>query len=481
MSVRRAPRSGDSANGFGPGAESDRAAGPGQAAGSAATDRAGRTDRLARTGLASASHRPPTKPASGRSPEGYGPQQNNKKAGRKSRRVKGFLAGGATVLLAGSLAAGGVMLAQRHGEFSFDPVAAWEQFWETLSHTGDPSSVDDAGPVAEQLSADEIVALARAYVGADVVVVGDGVPDFSEDELAAATGCFEAYGALDALGRCTVCIASVGPETLPSESRGSIGDVRPSGWRSTRYDDLIEDRYLFNRCHLVAYALTGENARAENLVTGTSHLNKTLMLPREVAVARYVEKSGNHVLYRSTPIFSGTELVCRAVRLEAMSVEDDGAGICLDVLLYNVQPGIGIDYATGASWRAETPSPAGSDDARDGAAEATGAAAPGTGTAPVSAQGGVQDPAPSANWYDALSAADGLGAAGEGGYSRDGLVLPDRTSLAKAKFLINVNSSKFHTPTCQWATEMSARNVWPCAASYTELVEAGFTPCASCL
>lgn len=379
----------------------------------------------------------------------------------RPRRARRVAAGVLAVLVAGGSAVGGYMLAEHNRAVGFDPVAAWERIWEPLQPGGGALPGADA-----DVSAD-IRALARAYAGADEAIVGDGLPDFTDDELLAATSSFEAYGPLDGLGRCTVCVASVGPDTLPGAERTSIGAVQPSGWQTARYDDLIEDHYLFNRCHLVAYVLTAENARAENLVTGTAHLNRALMLPHEVAVARYVEKSGNHVLYRATPIFVDDELVCRAVRLEACSVEDGGEGIGFDVLLYNVQPGVVIDYATGASRRAQEGDPTWR------VVAAPPEVAESLDVSDASGRRAVS--------VDATSAADGLGAAGVSGYSRDGLVLPHRTSLAKGKFVVNVNSSKFHSLACTWATDMAPRNAWPTDASYSDLVDAGFVPCASCL
>ena len=145
--------------------------------------------------------------------------------------------------------------------------------------------------------------------------------------------------------------ANVCPQTQPTEKRGTIGQVRPSGWHTVKYNDLIDGNYLYNRCHLIGYQLTGENANVSNLITGTRYLNVEGMLPFEDMVDDYVDETGNHVLYRVSPIFKGDELVARGVRMEAWSVEDAGTGICFDVFCYNVQPGIVIDYATGNSQR----------------------------------------------------------------------------------------------------------------------------------
>ncbi len=198
------------------------------------------------------------------------------------------------------------------------------------SAPGEPASVDEAPP----------------YDGMDIVQVNGGIPVFSDDELCALG--VEDYFALDSLARATGAFAVVGLETMPTEERGSIGMIKPSGWVMARYD-FVDGSYLYNRCHLIGFQLTGENANERNLITGTRFLNVDLMLPYENAVADYVERTGNHVAYRATPHYAGDDLVATAVQLEALSVEDDGAGVCFNVLLYNVQPGVVIDYATGKS------------------------------------------------------------------------------------------------------------------------------------
>lgn len=199
----------------------------------------------------------------------------------------------------------------------------------------------------QQLTDDLEIAV---YAGQPYTVIKDNVPDFTEEEKSC-TDTFEYYGDLDTLGRCTVTFANVCLQTQPTEKRGTIGQVRPSGWHTVKYNDLIDGNYLYNRCHLIGYQLTGENANVSNLITGTRYLNVEGMLPFEDMVDDYVDQTGNHVLYRVTPIFKGDELVARGVRMEAWSVEDAGTGICFDVFCYNVQPGIVIDYATGDSQR----------------------------------------------------------------------------------------------------------------------------------
>ena len=179
-------------------------------------------------------------------------------------------------------------------------------------------------------------------------VVNNNLPYFRMEEYAY-SNTFECYSALDDLGRCGVAFAKLGPETMPTEPRGEIGMIKPSGWHSITYPDLIEDRYLYNRCHLIAYQLSGENANELNLITGTRYMNVEGMLPFEVSVIQYIEDTGNHVLYRVTPIFDNDNLVANGVLMEAYSMEDMGEGICFCVFVNNIQPGITIDYATGES------------------------------------------------------------------------------------------------------------------------------------
>ena len=186
-----------------------------------------------------------------------------------------------------------------------------------------------------------------AYFGEPYVVLNNNVPNFTEQEQT--TESFESYSALDSLGRCGTATACVGLDLMPTEERGAIGQVKPTGWHTVKYD-FVDGKYLYNRCHLIGYQLSGENANERNLITGTRYLNVTGMLPFENMVADYVQETGNHVLYRVTPIFEGEDLLAQGVEMEALSVEDDGEGIEFHVFCYNVQPGVEIDYATGESW-----------------------------------------------------------------------------------------------------------------------------------
>mgnify|MGYP002508002497 FL=1 len=185
------------------------------------------------------------------------------------------------------------------------------------------------------------------YSGQPYVVLEDNWPDFDAGDLTLEA--FETYSELDALGRCGPAYANICLEIMPTEPRGDIGQVKPSGWQTAKYD-CVDGKYLYNRCHLIGYQLAGENANRKNLITGTRYMNVEGMLPFENMVDDYVENTGNHVLYRVTPVFEGANLVASGVQLEAFSVEDEGEGVCFNVYVYNVQPGVGIDYATGESW-----------------------------------------------------------------------------------------------------------------------------------
>lgn len=255
------------------------------------------------------------------------------------------------------------------------------------------------------------------FSGSPYVEVSGNVPTFTEADLSSPA---EAYAPLDSLGRCGSAMAIVSPDTMPTEERGSIGIVKPSGWHTVRYDDLISDRYLYNRCHLIGYQLTAENANEHNLITGTRYLNVEGMLPFENEVADYVEATGNRVLYRVTPVFVGDELVARGVQMEAKSVEDGGAGVSFNVFCHNVQPGIQIDYQTGQSWRSQDAGPTGESSS----------------------------------------------------------IQP---SAGQVTYVLNVNSGKFHLPDCLSVSKMSDRNKRDLTSTYDEMIANGYSPCGNCL
>ena len=220
---------------------------------------------------------------------------------------------------------------------------------ETQTEESDTTEVEKAiaaeptKPSAEAtLSASDI----PAYSGSPYVAVNHNVPEFLETDLA--TTSYEFYSDLDRLGRCGVAYACIGTDLMPTTERGSIGSVKPTGWHTVKYD-VVDGKYLYNRCHLIGYQLSGENANTKNLITGTRYLNVDGMLPFENMVADYVKETKNHVMYRVTPVFEGDNLIANGVQIEAESVEDAGEGILFNVYCYNVQPDVEINYATGDS------------------------------------------------------------------------------------------------------------------------------------
>ena len=213
------------------------------------------------------------------------------------------------------------------------------------TNTFDASSSNAGLP--ERLSTNSIsLTDIPAYTNKPYTVLHDNIPDFIQSDYTETS--FETYSDLDSLGRCGVAFANVGVDIMPTEDRGDIGHVKPTGWQTAKYD-VVEGKYLYNRCHLIGFQLTGENANKKNLITGTRYFNVDGMLPFENMIADYVKETENHVLYRVTPMYEGNNLVATGVQMEAWSVEDNGEGICFNVFVYNIQPGVTIDYATGNS------------------------------------------------------------------------------------------------------------------------------------
>ena len=212
-----------------------------------------------------------------------------------------------------------------------------------------PSSYDDAEHTTQAVTGFASVEGIPDYSGEPYVVLNNNTPDFKPEELT--TESYEFYSELDFLGRCGYTVACVGRDLMPTEERESISSVKPSGWVNKKYDaSLVDGGYIYNRCHLIGFQLTGENANKQNLITGTRYMNVDGMLPFEDMVADYVKETGNHVMYRVTPIFVENNLLASGVRMEAYSVEDNGEGISFHVFVYNVQPGIVINYTTGDNW-----------------------------------------------------------------------------------------------------------------------------------
>ncbi len=253
-----------------------------------------------------------------------------------------------------------------------------------------------------------------AYSGSPYVELDGNLPGFSLEERT--TDSFETYSTLDALGRCGPAYACVGQDLMPTEDRESISSVHPTGWVQAEYD-FVEGGSLYNRCHLIGFQLTGENANEENLITGTRYMNVEGMLPFENMVADYIKETGNHVLYRVTPVFEGENLVASGVVMEALSMEDEGEGVCFHVYVYNVQPGVEIDYATGESWETK----------------------------------------------DSASSA-----------------LESQAEEQETDYVLNTSSKKFHLPDCPSVDSMSGKNRQEYHGTREELIAQGYEPCGSC-
>lgn len=251
------------------------------------------------------------------------------------------------------------------------------------------------------------------YTSEPYTEINGNIPFFTDDEITDQS--FETYSPLDALSRCGTAFACVGRELMPTEERGSIGQVKPSGWHLVKYD-CVDGKYLYNRCHLIGYQLTAENANERNLITGTRYLNIEGMLPFENQVADYVEQTGNHVLYRVTPVFEEDNLLASGVLMEGYSVEDGGAGISFCVYAYNVQPGVQIDYATGES------ALIGED---------------------------VTEPS-------------------------------EQTSTERPDYVLNNNTCKFHRPSCSSVEDIKPSNRENYSGSRETLIERGYEPCKRC-
>lgn len=283
-----------------------------------------------------------------------------------------------------------------------------------------------------------------AYSGEPYTAVNNNEPYFTSDNLT--TEAFENYSELDALGRCGVAYANVCLETMPTEKRGSISEVKPTGWHSVKYDN-VDGKSLYNRCHLIGYQLTAENANQQNLITGTRYLNVDGMLPFENMVADYVKETDNHVLYRVTPIFTGDNLVADGVLMEGYSVEDEGDGICFCVYAYNVQPGITIDYATGDSW--------------------------------LSSEKGNSDSSSGGNSAVSQSAADKSGTQ-QAAVQTESVKETSAPVSTGTEYILNTNTKKFHYPSCSSVKQMKESNKKEYTGSRDDLIAQGYDPCKKC-
>ncbi len=275
-----------------------------------------------------------------------------------------------------------------------------------------------------------------AYAGKPYVAINNNQPNFSAAELTETA--YEKYSPLDGLGRCGVALASCGTDIMPApgEKRGSISEVKPSGWVQAKYKG-VSGGYLWNRCHLLGWQLSAENANNRNLITGTRYMNVEGMLPFENMVADYIRETDNHVAYRVTPIYDGNNLVASGVQLEAYSIEDDGDGICFNVYCYNVQPGINIDYATGKSWEGNSSANTGHSSGSDKTNE----------TKP-----------PKTTEQETQS----------------------NSAETSSTYVLNTNSKKFHYPDCGSVKKMSAKNKAESNKSRDTLIAEGYEPCKNC-
>lgn len=316
------------------------------------------------------------------------------------------------------------------------------------------------------------------YNGEPFAEVNGNKPFFSDSQLAVEG--VEIYGDLDELGRCTQAVALIDKSMMPTEKRGPIGHIRPSGWETIKYAEVIENLYLYNRCHLIAYQLTGQNDNVNNLITGTDYLNRVGMLPFEDQVVGYLKETDKHVLYRSTPIFEGDNLVASGVLMEAESVEDKGEGLSFCVYCYNVQPDIEIDYATGKSCLSKEYLAKKEEQSKKEQIEAPQVEEQQKKEEPVTETAVAESVAPA---LGAIVAADALTQAAGGGTGK-GSNFDTYDNLAQqqtnALWVLNTNSMKIHHPNCKSVKKIAPHNYATSNQSLEELISAGYTTCGNC-
>ena len=318
------------------------------------------------------------------------------------------------------------------------------------------SSDGSAGTYGDSDSAQATIADIPAYTGALCIDINHGMPGFTaQDE---AHGTFMQFSDLDFEGRCGTAFARIGPDTISNEKRGDISQVHPSGWVQRKYS-FVDDGMLYNRSHLIAHQLCGENANEKNLITGTRTFNAMGMLYYEELVGDYVRSTGNHVLYRVTPLFAANDLVARGVQMEAKSVEDNGEAVQFNVFVYNVEPGVAIDYVTGESWESsETPQVT-----SNGSATITSAASARADKAAAGSNGGSK-----AGANDNESDSAGNGNTGNQGASE------------QQDYILNVKNKKFHKPDCSAASDISSANKQDFTGTRDQLIVRGYSPCGIC-
>ncbi len=318
----------------------------------------------------------------------------------------------------------------------------------------------DATGSGDARSAQATIADIPAYTGALCIDINHGEPGFTaQDE---ARGTFMQFSDLDFEGRCGTAFARIGPDTISNEKRGDISQVHPSGWVQRKYS-FVDDGMLYNRSHLIAHQLCGENANEKNLITGTRTFNAVGMLYYEELVGDYVRNTGNHVLYRVTPLFAANDLVARGVQMEAKSLEDNGEAVQFNVFVYNVEPGVAIDYVTGESWESsETPQVT----SKGSATITTAAAARADKAAAGSANG---------------SKADGGSSSGSGAASGNGSNSSSNQGTSEQQdYILNVKNKKFHKPDCSAASDISSANKQDFTGTRDQLIAKGYSPCGIC-
>lgn len=332
-----------------------------------------------------------------------------------------------------------------------DAAAETEEIREAEASAGGPEEVEASeaetkheekpetalSAAGENLSVEEIVYSFESdfieipeYTGDPYIAVNDNIPFFTKSDLP--TESFEYYSDLDELGRCGITCANIGQDIMPVGKRENIGQVKPSGWQTVKYDN-VDGKYLYNRCHLIGYQLSAENANEKNLITGTRYLNVMGMLPFENMVADYVKETGNHVLYRVNPLFEGDDLLAYGVLMEAWSVEDDGDGICFNVFAYNVQPDIVIDYANGDSYFDES----------------------------------------------ALAANEPMQTGNDGGSVQESLEEPEQLTEV-TDYILNTKSKKFHYPYCNSVDQIAEENKQAYSGNRDTVTAMGYEPCKNC-
>lgn len=302
--------------------------------------------------------------------------------------------------------------------------------------SGISSQTQSAQYIADDYTSTFSLKSVPAYSGNAYVALNNNSPYFDVEQLTAVS--VEYYSPLDSLERCGMTYACVGQDLMPTEERGSIGMVKPTGWHTVKYD-CVDGGYLYNRCHLIGYQLSGENANTQNLITGTRYLNIQGMLPFENMIADYVKETDNHVAYRVTPIFNGDNLLADGVLMEGYSIEDDGDGVCFCVFAYNVQPGVTIEYATGESSLVEQPTE------------------------------------PSATDNTSVSNSNDTKQDDSGTSSNT-----TETEKVTASYILNTNSKKFHYPTCSSVGQMKDANKQEYTGSRDDLIAKGYSPCGRC-